>query len=149
MKPQPNDEMRLCHACKELRAPKDMINTIFCRLCNNKRTAEYYRKNREKISKRHKAYNATEAGKLKQKNSHYKSLEKEPEKHLARYKVRYAVSRGKVIKKPCRDCGSEKVEAHHYLGYDEAHWYDVIWLCRKHHWDEHKFSVEARDGLKG
>ena len=55
----------------------------------------------------------------------------------ARAAVRYAVRTGR-LRQPTR-CefpgGSHegRLESHHYRGYTEAHWLDVIWLCCKHH----------------
>lgn len=37
-------------------------------------------------------------------------------------------------KYPDRVCGAtEKVEAHHHLGYSREHRLDIEWRCRKHH----------------
>ena len=54
----------------------------------------------------------------------------------ARRAVHNALRSGKLSKAPCELCGidDERVlEAHHYQGYDEAHWLDVQWLCVRCH----------------
>jgi len=58
-----------------------------------------------------------------------------PDKLKARSAVHNAVARGALKKTACiaRECGSEKVHAHHYLGYKPEHWLDILWLCQKHH----------------
>lgn len=56
-------------------------------------------------------------------------------KNLARWALRHAVDRMKIIKKPCEICGDIKVEGHHK---DYTKPLDVIWLCRKHHKELHK-----------
>lgn len=56
------------------------------------------------------------------------------EKANAHRAVFVAIKKGKLQKKPCRDCGSEKVDAHHT---DYSKPLDVVWLCRKHHFREH------------
>lgn len=44
------------------------------------------------------------------------------------------IRRGKIIKGPCADCGSENAEAHHS---DYSKPLDVVWLCRKCHMARH------------
>lgn len=46
-----------------------------------------------------------------------------------------AITRGRIKKQPCAECGEIKAEAHH-PDYDKP--FDVIWLCRKHHLELHK-----------
>lgn len=48
----------------------------------------------------------------------------------ARSYLHVYLKRGHVIKLPCRDCGSEKSEAHHE---DYSKPLEVIWLCRGCH----------------
>lgn len=48
----------------------------------------------------------------------------------ARAYLHVYLNRGKIKKLPCRDCGSEKSEAHHE-DYDKP--LEVIWLCRDCH----------------
>jgi hypothetical protein len=85
--------------------------------------------------------------KLKQKDQYKKApdrfyktvkgwIARNPEKRAAHAKISNAVRVGK-IRKPntCHSCGSAgvKLDAHHWKGYDDAHVYDVIWLCRSCH----------------
>jgi hypothetical protein len=59
--------------------------------------------------------------------------------HRARHLVYYAVKRGTILKLECS--GQEphigRIEAHHYMGYEEEHALDVHWLCKKHHLEAH------------
>lgn len=52
--------------------------------------------------------------------------------HIA---VTKAVRAGLIIKEhECSNCGKVgRTEAHHFLGYDDQHVYDVRWLCRQCH----------------
>ncbi len=53
----------------------------------------------------------------------------------ARKAVAIAVSHGMLSKpRACPECGREtRMEAHHHLGYELAHWFDVIWVCSTCH----------------
>jgi len=57
-------------------------------------------------------------------------------KRAARRAVKKAVQRGDVIRAlECSTCNKPcDTTAHHYKGYDEEHWLDVIWLCRSCHY---------------
>jgi len=51
-------------------------------------------------------------------------------------KLRQAIDRGEVTKKPCAICGSSKnIEAHHF-NYEKP--LEVVWLCKKHHKETHR-----------
>lgn len=52
----------------------------------------------------------------------------------ARRKVRKAIQRGKLLKKPCERCGDVNAQAHHE---DYSKPLDVIWLCPFHHMEAH------------
>lgn len=73
------------------------------------------------------------------KAAHQRALAKQrilaPYKDMARQAVSYALRTGRIVRQPCRDCGSIKAEAHHS---DYSKPLDVIWLCNKHHHDEHE-----------
>lgn len=56
-------------------------------------------------------------------------------KERTRRKSSYAILRGRIPKKPCLVCGEIKAEAHHN-NYNDP--YDITWLCRKHHFEEHR-----------
>lgn len=51
-------------------------------------------------------------------------------KDRAHESVKRAVARGDLKRKPCKECGSMPVEAHHE---DYSKPLDVRWLCPKHH----------------
>lgn len=56
------------------------------------------------------------------------------QKEKVRTETTKLIKQGKIIKTVCRGCGSTKVEAHHY-NYDSP--YSVVFLCVKHHKQEH------------
>lgn len=56
-------------------------------------------------------------------------------KEKARKAIHNAVKEGKVVRKNCEICGDIKTQAHHT---DYRKYYDVKWLCFKHHRLEHK-----------
>lgn len=78
------------------------------------------------------------------------------EKNLIGQRARHAKKIGMLIAQPCCKCGAVRAEMHHR---DYSKPFDVIWLCRKHHMDEHSRGVLAclrasrhlpilKDGLK-
>lgn len=58
----------------------------------------------------------------------------DPVKEACRRKTRWALKCGKLCRQPCRDCGADKAQAHHP---DYSKPYDIIWLCQRHHRQEH------------
>jgi len=63
-----------------------------------------------------------------------RQIAKFPERVKARELVGAAIRSGKIKRLPCIVCGSCDSHAHHE---DYSRPYDVIWLCRKHHNEEH------------
>ena len=61
-------------------------------------------------------------------------LPPDPVKKKAGTALRYAVNSGKLTRLPCVKCGTEPAQGHHK---DYSKPLDVIWLCRKHHEEEH------------
>lgn len=64
----------------------------------------------------------------------YEYRHKFPEKEKAHKKLQTAVRKGLILKMPCLICGNEKSEGHHP---DYTKPLEVIWLCRKHHYQAH------------
>ena len=58
------------------------------------------------------------------------------QKQKARAAVYQALKRNKLKKGHCvfknEECKG-RIEGHHYLGYEKKHYFDVEWICRKHH----------------
>jgi hypothetical protein len=67
-----------------------------------------------------------------------------PMRHRARDALNSAIRYGKLTKpSSCSSCGrselsGRQLHGHHHRGYDEAHWLDVVWLCRSCHDELHK-----------
>lgn len=78
-----------------------------------------------------KEYYQDGRGKEVQRRRH----ESHPLQRKARSAISNALRLGKIIKPiKCQACGCvEKLEAHHWKGYEKEHWLDVQWLCHKHH----------------
>lgn len=48
---------------------------------------------------------------------------------------KYAIRHGKLVRGPCAACGAtENIDGHHT---DYTKPLDVVWLCKKHHREEH------------
>lgn len=106
-------------------------SNFLCREHFSEYTLALYHKNKEKYLARTKEYFQTDKGKSVWRKASLKSRKIHPERWEARTLLNEAVRRGLLEKMPCQVCGKEKVDGHHYLGYDFP--YIVIWLCRKHH----------------
>lgn len=66
-------------------------------------------------------------------------------KICAQAKIWKAVRSGRIIKPTvCSRCpNTERIEAHHYLGYAKEHHYDIVWLCKKCHHLAHHLPTET------
>ena len=125
--------------CKKCR------NKINCEFRNSdkgkKYFREYIRKYREtdKYKKWQLNYQNKNREYAKLQQRFYRSLSKHQKKYQARWMTRGAIKRNIIKKQPCQECGSiNKIEAHHYLGYEEKHWLDVEWLCSECHGKKHR-----------
>ena len=96
--------------------------SFHCRICAYKHTIGWRK------SLKGKAY-MSKLSTLYNKNN--------PKKHKARVKLNVSISRGKILKGKCDICGDVKTQAHHH---DYSKPLDVKWLCRKHHYELHKYE---------
>lgn len=62
---------------------------------------------------------------------------------MVRIKSNQAVRSGKIVKMPCWICGSPHSEIHHE-DYDKP--FEIVWLCKGHHKDIHKFKEDEYTG---
>lgn len=92
---------------------------------------KYYRRNRKKVRKYQNEY--------RNEHPHLKA-KWDPVKGRARCLLNHAIRDGKIIRPTaCQQCGkARKIQAHHHNGYDEAHYFDVLWLCIPCHAAEHR-----------
>lgn len=61
-------------------------------------------------------------------------IARNPEKRRVHIITDNAIRDGRLVREPCKICGSKKVQAHHD---DYTKPLDVIWLCAKHHAELH------------
>lgn len=66
----------------------------------------------------------------------YKYTDKE--KQTARNKITHGLQNGTIKQELCKICGEKETQAHHHKGYAKEHQLDIIWLCKKHHLEEHE-----------
>lgn len=102
-----------------------------------------YRENPERQENARRCANS-EAGKRARAASMARSRMEEPQKWKARNAVSNAIRDGKLERRPCYFCGSEKnVQAHHE---DYDHPLDVVWLCAGCHGKLHALKGDFRRG---
>lgn len=76
------------------------------------------------------------------------------QRKAARAAVHRAIVAGRLFREPCAACGllpavvngRNRIEAHHYLGYDKENWLTVEWYCAQHHHDADHVSPNADSG---
>ena len=80
---------------------------------------------------------------LKEEQHAYKGggLPKEEKKKRikARSDANHAIRDGKLKREDCKACGRKDAQMHHH---DYKKPLEVVWLCRKCHWEEHKLIYE-------
>ena len=132
--------------CKDNRNKRRIGYGYICKPCKRAYSKIWYTQpsaiikreaRREKKLVQGKRYRQSVKGKIVSLRKSANMRLKYPEKHKARSKLRYAVKVGKIKKLPCRDCNEIKVHGHHI---DYSRPFDVIWLCDKHHKQEHLVS---------
>ena len=79
------------------------------------------------------------------KRKYRRRKEKYPERHRAKYAVKNAIKRGKLVAQPCWVCGETKTHGHHP---DYGAPLDVVWLCEPHHRQVHD-ECRAADVFPG
>ena len=100
----------------------------------SKKALEWQHKNIVRVRKLIRLRLATPEGKAKRDASSKRYAVKNRIKRLAKDAVHNAIRAGKMIKKPCKICGENKVEGHHP---DYTKPLEVVWLCDKHHTEVH------------
>ena len=108
-----------------------------CKICVSDRNRAYHQtpRGREVIERSRARFVATERGKQWRRDKAQRHRRHNPKRAKARSAVSQAVRSGR-LRPPdtCSQCGrAAKVEAHHFRGYAEEHWLDVLWLCKTCH----------------
>ena len=154
------DKVKICANCRKIKSVlefhKDSQQTSgykpYCKICVSiRRKAQYERYRQRELCTTRSYYQANRVKVKIRINKYYQANKKEIMKKLkihesttgkwqARQKLRNAVAAGKILKGACF-CGEIKVNAHHYLGYKNDNWKDVIWLCTTHHLRAHGKEV--------
>jgi len=115
---------KICCKCK-----KESDNLV--KHFKNKYGHQYYYC-RDCNTERQKKYRLTDSGKLATRRAVKMSIDKYPEKQLARIIVKYNILKGRVVKsKICAFCKRKKVLEAHHKDYTKP--LDVVWVCRQCH----------------
>lgn len=108
-----------------------------CKPCVKAYNAARYAENRDEVLAQQAAYNRTPEGRETQMRGSARHRAKHPEREQARSAVNNALAAGTKRKpKHCCSCGSQHkgpIEAHHWKGYEEEFWLDILWLCKPCH----------------
>lgn len=114
---------RTCSSCKKTKVEVEFIwssqlgrHSNVCKACNRQKCASFYKRNKGYF----KSYEQSDDYKMKRS---------------ARNKIKNAIARGVVKRQPCEVCDTPNAEAHHE---DYELPFDVAWLCREHHAEQHR-----------
>jgi len=152
-------ETKKCFKCNKIKPLSDYYKHPMmadghlnkCKECTKEDVHKYREENLEKIQVYEKGrgmlphrvearnnYYINNKDTEKYKKTRYESIkkyrERNPEKYKAHRIIQYQLRKGYIKKLPCAICGDIKSEAHH-PDYDYP--LNVIWLCSKHHKEEH------------
>jgi hypothetical protein len=108
-----------CIACTRERLRANPEKTLAASRKWNSENPEYFRE-----------WRRSPKGKESMRQSRIRSHEKHRDHLRARYKVKYAVRIGRLVRLPCQFCGNQKTQAHHE---DYGKPLEVIWVCRSCH----------------
>jgi len=106
-----------------------------CKACTKRDVSQHYYRTLDHQQEYEQERNQRMERKVQHREYLRRGKVKFPEKYRARQAVANAVRDGRLLPYPCVVCGMEPAEAHHP---DYSHPLDVVWLCRKHHREEHK-----------
>ena len=141
--------VKACSKCKVLKPLSGFAKLrqgyqSWCKECQNECHRNHNAKEDVKIRKAQyrKEYNSTDAA--KKINAEYqrkiRSTEEEKIKRYCRRVAQLAVNSGKLVKKPCEQCGNPNAQKHHT---DYSKPLEVRWLCRLCHMKLHQEKRET------
>lgn len=104
-----------------------------CKICYNKKCRDY--RNSEHGKKIIAKNDARKERKKKKRLACKEWKLRNPNKYKAQTALYNAIRDKRITKKPCEICGNIKVEGHH-ISYEQKDWFNVRWLCKKHHTEE-------------
>ncbi len=141
--------MKTCKGCGAQKPLSEFYASVpRCKECHKaavkaarERKADYYkaydraRANRPDRVAARKVYAGTDQGKERQRAGAEAWRKRNPEKRAAHVALGNAVRDGRVVKKPCEQCGTEKGVHGHHKDYSKP--LEVRWLCYQCHFDHH------------
>lgn len=107
-----------------------------CKECCREQATENRRNNQDRYNAYDTARKNLPHRKALRDATHERLKVERPEVHAAHIAVSNAVRDGRLKKQPCEVCG-EPAHAHHE---DYSKPLDVMWLCHKHHMEQHRKS---------
>jgi hypothetical protein len=104
--------------------------------------AAYASTDRGKLARRRAfvKHSTSEHGKIRHREVNNEWSKNNPQGRSAQTELNDAVKAGRLERMPCEVCGDTKSHGHHP---DYSKPLEVIWLCAKHHAEEHKRLRDA------
>ncbi len=135
-------DQRLCSKCKGLIVVTNQMaktGKYTCLKCQSNAAGAWAVANREKKRAHNNKYHSKHSAQRSETTAMWRAAN--PEKAKAYIAVQTAIINGSLIRRPCKECGSKRVHAHHE---DYSKPTEVLWLCHKHHMLIHGRYMEAR-----
>lgn len=131
----------LQNECKECKANRYRLNRDAIRLQQKSNWVKYSEKNSTALKEKNRKRRIG----TKEKDAAYREMYKTEfaPKIAAKNAIWSNLLTGKIVRKPCEECGNEITDAHHD---DYSEPLNVRWLCRRHHAKWHAENGEALNG---
>ena len=117
----------------------------WCKSCQKEDNKKYRAEHKDTHAKQARIWRKNNIDKARdiQNRSSRKHRINHADKAKARSAVTHALRDGRLFRKPCETCGSNKSQAHHD---DYSKPLDVRWLCKKDHDEWHRLNSSTAKG---
>lgn len=132
--------MKTCSKCRVEKDESEFSKRVarkdglqaYCKPCANKNIGQWLKANPEKARARVDRWKSINKAHVIEHDRQRRAAN--PEKCIARRRVRSAILDGRLVRQPCEVCGALRTHGHHE---DYSKPLDVVWLCPTHHAARH------------
>ncbi len=99
----------------------------------------YRQQNKTRITEWNRRYTQSDKGKQQRKTYRQNSMKLRAHRAVENALKRRRLPKAKYFQ--CAYCGKQATQYHHWHGYDREHWLDVIPVCRRCDYADHKSKI--------